>query len=126
MTRRQRDDIQRAIIYCRVSTDEQDNNTSLETQEADCREWAAAHCIELVAVVHESFTSLLLWERKELEHVRNLYKSGTANVVIVRTFDRLSRVHTHFAILTEEMQRYHIELECAKEHVDKSPMGQMA
>ena len=67
MTRRQRDDIQRAIIYCRVSTDEQDNNTSLETQEADCREWAAAHCIELVAVVHESFTSLLLWERKELE-----------------------------------------------------------
>ena len=35
-------------------------------------------------------------------------------------------MHTHFAILTEEMQRYHIELECAKEHVDKSPMGQMA
>src|SRR5258708_33510525 len=66
------------------------------------------------------------WERKKLERVRNLYKSGAANTVIVRTFDRLSRVHTHFAILTEEMQRYHVELECAKEHVDKSPIGQKA
>src|SRR5258708_19719091 len=66
------------------------------------------------------------WERKKLERVRNLYKSGAANTVIVCTFDRLSRVHTHFAILTEEMQRYHVELECAKEHVDKSPMGQKA
>src|SRR5260370_17072141 len=69
---------------------------------------------------------MLLWERKKLERVRNLYKSGVANTVIVRTFDRLSRVHTHFAILTEKMQRYHVELECAKEHVDKSPMGQKA
>ena len=58
---------------------------------------------------------MLLWERKKLERVRTLYKSGVANTVIVRTFDRLSRVHTHFAILTEEMQRYHVELECAKE-----------
>src|SRR5258708_39784340 len=66
------------------------------------------------------------WERKKLERVRNLYKSGGAKHVIVGTFDRLSRVHTHFAILTEEMQRYHVELECAKEHVDKSPMGQKA
>jgi len=75
MTRQQRKDIQRAvkqfvrraIIYCRVSADEQKNNTSLETQEADCREWAAAHGREVVAVVHESFTGMLLWER-----VRNL------------------------------------------------------
>ncbi len=126
MTKQQREDIQRAIIYCRVSTDEQENNTSLETQEADCREWAAAHGIEVVAVVHESFTGVLLWERKELERVRNLYKNGAANVVNVGTFDRLSREHTHFAILTEEMQRYHAELECAKEHVDKSPLGQIA
>jgi site-specific DNA recombinase len=131
MTKQQLEDIQRvvrrrAIIYCRVSTDEQENNTSLETQEADCRKWAAAQGIEVVAVVYESFTGMLLWERKQLERVRILYKSGAANTVIVRTFDRLSRVQTHFAILTEEMQRYHVELECAKEHVDKSPVGQKA
>ena len=69
------------------------------------------------------FTGRLLWERKELERVRQMYRNGDVNVVVVRTFDRLSRVHTHFAILTEEMQRHHVELECAKEHVDKSPMG---
>ena len=75
MTRQQRKDIQRAvkqfvrraIIYCRVSADEQENNTSLEKQESDCREWADARGREVVAVVHESFTGMLLWER-----VRNL------------------------------------------------------
>ncbi len=116
----------RAIIYCRVSSDDQENNTSLETQEADCREWAAANNVEVVAVVWEIYTGTLLWERKELERVRNLYRDDFANMVIVRTFDRLSRVLAHFAILTEEMQRYHVELECAKEHVDKSQMGWVA
>lgn len=130
MTKQQCEDIERvvkrAVIYCRVSSDDQENNTSLETQEEDCRAYAASLGIEVVAVILETFTGMLLWERKELERARNLYKSGAANTVIVHTFDRLSRVHVHFVILTEEMQRYHVELECAKEHIDKSPMGHMA
>jgi len=130
MTRQQRKDDQqipkRAIIYCRVSSDDQENNTSLETQDADCREWAATNNVEIVAVVWEVYTGTLLWERKELERVRCLYRDGFANMVIVRTFDRLSRTLAHFAILTEEMQRYNVELEAAKEHTDKSQMGWVA
>jgi site-specific DNA recombinase len=130
VTRQQREDIQRvvkrAVIYCRVSTDEQVNNTSLETQEAECRAYAASFGLEVVAVIFESFTGTLLWERKELEKVRKMYRSGMVDIVIVYTYDRLSRDHIHFAILGEEMQRLGIQLLCAKEQLDNSLTGQFA
>jgi len=130
VTKLQREDIQRvvkrAVIYCRVSTDEQENNTSLETQEAECRAYAASLGFEVVAVILEGFTATLLWVRKELEKVRKMYQSGMLDVVIVRTYDRLSRNHIHFAILGEEMQRLGIQLLCAKEQLDNSPVGQFA
>src|SRR6266536_3456890 len=44
----------RAVIYCRVSTDKQDQDgESLEYQEDKCRKYAELHGIEVVMVLHE-------------------------------------------------------------------------
>lgn len=115
----------RAAIYCRVSTDEQEENTSLDTQESDCRAYAEKNGYVIVCVFRETFTGALYRERKKLSAIRELIRGHKIDVVVIRTFDRLSRNHTHFAVLVDEMQHYSVELACVKEQVDNSPLGMM-
>jgi DNA invertase Pin-like site-specific DNA recombinase len=41
----------RAIVYTRVSTTTQEDNTSLETQRRNCLEYAARNGLEVVVIV---------------------------------------------------------------------------
>ncbi len=116
----------RAAIYCRVSTDEQEDNTSLETQEDEGRRYAIERGIEVMLVLKESFTGTLYRERRLLSTMREMYRRGEINCVIIRTYDRLSRDQTHFAVLIDEMSFYKVELLCVKEQFDDSLMGKYA
>jgi site-specific DNA recombinase len=112
-------------IYCRVSTDPQEDNTSLDEQEAAGR----AYCLEhgyIVGMVHrEVFSGYVYREREKLALVRERYLSGKIQGVVVRTFDRLSRKEVHFGILLEEMEHHGIELHCVKEVLEESLIGRM-
>ena len=114
------------IGYCRVSGDEQAEGTSLEDQEQEIRAYAEANGITLIAVLHESYTGVVYRERKVLSQMRERYRKGEANCVIVRTFDRLARNETHFAVLIDEMEHHKVELLCVKETLDNSIMGKLA
>jgi len=116
----------RAAIYCRVSTDEQEENTSLDGQEDDCRRYAEEQGFIVVGVYREAYTGSLYRERKKLSALRELVRARRIDGVVVRTFDRLSRTQTHFAVLIDELQHYGVELLCVRERVDNSPMGQAA
>src|SRR5579883_1922496 len=113
-------------IYCRVSTDDQEENTSLDGQEAEAR----AYCKErsfIVGEVHkEVFSGFKYRERKKLEYMRSRYRDGKIQGVVVRTLDRLSRAQSHVAILMEEMDHYGITLYSVKEVIDETPMGKFA
>jgi len=116
----------RVAIYCRVSTDEQEENTSLDGQENDCRKWAEERGYIVVEVFREIYTGSLYRERKRLSATRELVRAKKLDGIVIRTFDRLSRNQTHFAVLLDEMQHYGVELQCVKEKVDNSPLGQFA
>lgn len=116
----------RVAIYCRVSTDEQEENTSLDGQEDDGRKWAEEHGYIVIEVFREIYTGSLYRERKKLSALRELVRAKKIDGVVIRTFDRLSRNQTHFAVLLDEMQHYEVELMCVKEKVDNSPLGQFA
>ncbi len=118
--------LHKAAIYCRVSTDEQEEGTSLEQQELDSRRYAIENGIVVVAVLKESFTGTLYRERKLLSTMREAYRRGEINCVIIRNFDRLSRDQTHFIVLLEEMKHHDVELRCVKEELDDTPMGRFA
>ncbi|HEU5378567.1 MAG TPA: recombinase family protein [Ktedonobacteraceae bacterium] len=110
-------------IYCRVSTDPQEDNTSLDTQEAEGRQFCQEHGF-IVGMVHkEVFSGFQYREREELELMRRRYREGKIQGVVIRTFDRLSRSQVHFAILLEEMEHHEIELFCVKEQLDDTPIG---
>src|SRR6266487_3371811 len=105
-------------IYCRVSTDPQEDNTSLDEQEAAGREYCREHGY-IVGMVHrETFTGYEYRERKKLSLMRERYREGKIQGVVVRTLDRLSRSVVHNAVLMEEMEHYDTPLYCVKEDIN--------
>lgn len=113
-------------IYCRVSTDPQEDNTSLDEQEAAGRAYCAEHGY-IVGMVHrETFSGYEYRERKKLSLMRERYRDGKIQGVVIRTLDRLSRSQTHIAILMEEMEHFGVTLYSVKEVIDDTPMGKFA
>ena len=100
----------RAVIYARVSTDEQaEKGYSLPSQIEAMRKYAADHGMEIAAEFIEDYTGAKL-DRPQLDRTRAMLDQGEANVVIVHTADRLSRNLAHSILLREEWQRAGIEL----------------
>ena len=93
-------------IYCRVITDPQEDNTSLDEQEAVSRAYCATNGLIVGQVHRETFSGYVYRERKELEAMRVRYRDGKIQGVVIRTLDRLSRCQVHNAILMEEMEHY--------------------
>ena len=86
----------RAHIYTRVSSAGQEDNTSLDTQEAACREWAAALGLAVASVAREVFSSGEL-HRPQLDAMIARLQPG--DVLLAHKPDRLSRHQKHPHIL---------------------------
>lgn len=114
----------RAICYCRVSTDKQeDEGSSLDTQAENTQQYALEQGYTVILVVRETFTGSLYRERKDLSKIRQMARNHEFDVLIINTYDRLSRNQTHFAVLLDEMQHLKISVACVKEKLDDTPMG---
>ncbi len=110
-------------IYCRVSSDLQEDNTSLDEQEAAGRQYCKEHGLIVGKVHREVFSGYQYREREDLDLMRQRYREGKIQGVVIRTLDRLSRSQVHNAILMEEMEHHGITLYCVKENIDDTPMG---
>lgn len=110
-------------IYCRVSTDPQEDNTSLDEQEACGRQFCREHGFIVGEVHREVFSGYVYRERDKLDVLRQRYREGKIQGVVIRTLDRLSRSQVHNAILMEEMEHHAVILYCVKENIDDTPMG---
>ncbi len=51
----------RVFIYLRVSTDDQEDNTSLEQQEIDCREYCEEYGHKVMGVFQDVYTGSVWW-----------------------------------------------------------------
>jgi DNA invertase Pin-like site-specific DNA recombinase len=87
------------VIYCRVSTEEQERSgAGLAAQEAECRAYAARHQWQVVAVIHEEAVSGKVHPTKRPGYVEALamLTGCSAGVLLVRRTDRVSRRLRHF------------------------------
>jgi site-specific DNA recombinase len=114
----------RAAIYIRVSTDRQGDNYSLPTQEATCREYAAAQGYTVVDVYRETHTGTELWERPALAVAREAMRRGAFDVFICYDPDRFSRKQTHAGVLLDICERAGVELRFAMFDFTRDPTGQ--
>jgi site-specific DNA recombinase len=111
--------------YCRVSTDPQEDNTSLDEQEAAIRAFCEENGL-IVGMIHrEVYSGYVYREREKLALMRERYLSGKIQGVVIRTFDRLSRKEVHFGILLEEMEHNSVQLHCVKEVLEDTLIGRI-
>src|SRR5262245_45661104 len=82
-------------LYCRVSTDPQEDNTSIDEQEEAGKQFCRENGLTIGIVHREVFSGYQYREREKLDLVRQRYREGKIQGVVIRTLDRLSRSQVH-------------------------------
>jgi site-specific DNA recombinase len=125
LSRRDEETVLRAIIYARVSTDRQEEEgSSFDVQVDNCTLHAKERGMVVVEVFREVFTGSLYRERPLLTKLRQMAQRKEFDVLLINTFDRLSRNQTQLAVLMDEMEHLGIQVVCIKENFDDTPTGQ--
>jgi len=116
-----------AVIYCRVSSKEQVDGTSLESQELACKEYAAHNKINVVRVFIERGESAKYADRTQLLELMAFCskREHGIDLLLVWKVDRLARnVGDHFNIKAG-LLKYNIRVVSVTEPIDNKPEGKL-
>jgi len=115
----------KAIIYCRVSTDDQEREgTSLQTQMEACLSYCREKKYEVSYRFSEAYSGLTL-SRPKMNELRELVRTGVIDVVVIFCLDRLSRDPTDGVIITQELEKQGVILEAVTETVESTELGKL-
>lgn len=117
----------KGIIYCRVSSKEQVDGTSLESQESACREYAARNNIDVARVFVERGESAKFADRTQLLELLAFCrdKTNAVDCLLVWKVDRLARnVGDHFSIKASLLKQ-NIRVISVTEPIDTKPEGKL-
>lgn len=114
-----------AIIYCRVSSDDQVEGTSLETQERLCREYAAKHRLEVLECFVEAGVSAKTANRPELLRAVAFCRERRVRNFLVYKLDRFARNHEDHIFIRARLRRYGTELRSVTEPIDGTAGGEV-
>lgn len=119
--------VQRAILYTRVSSDQQVSNTSLDDQERIGREYCKNNDIELLRVFREEGESAKYINRTELTNSLAYCADPTNKVDLFLVFkmDRFSRSLENHLRIRGLLKSYNVRLVSMTEAVDDSPSGEL-
>src|SRR5215207_9337422 len=120
-----RSSVGRVVIYCRVSSAGQEDNSSLDTQEERCRAYAVEQGWTVVTVYKEVHTGADLFERPQLSRLREAVRSGETDFVLAYALDRLSRSQAHLGFLLSEWDHLGVRLALVSEDLDETPEGRL-
>ncbi len=116
----------RVAIYTRVSTTRQeDEGTSLATQEAQCRAYAGQHGWTVVGVWTDIHTGSDLFERRQLTALREAMRRREIDAVIAYALDRLTRNQAHLGLILSEAEHSGVIVELVTERLEDTPEGRL-
>src|SRR5215210_1621930 len=116
----------RAILYARVSTDEQARSGySLAQQIEALREHAAREGYEVLEEVQDPGQSGASLERPGMDRVRDLVAAGGVSVVLAQDRDRFAREPAYHYLLRREFEEHGCELRSLNDRGDGSPEGDL-
>ena len=107
----------KAVIYARVSTEDQTDNYSLQTQVEACREYAKANDYEVIDEYVDSYSGTL-FDRPQFNKIKKL--AGKVDAVIIYDPDRLSRDAVDMANFNREFNSKGTEVRFVNFSIDTS------
>src|SRR5918997_625566 len=116
----------RAILYARVSTDEQARSGfSLAQQLEALREYAAREGYDVLEEVSDPGQSGASLERPGMDHVRGLVAAGGISVVLAQDRDRFAREPAYHYLLRKEFEERGTKIRALNDRGDDSPEGEL-
>lgn len=98
-----------AVVYARVSSEQQDANFSIPSQIDAAKEYARHHDMEVLRVFHEDVSGFI-YPRPILEQALELIEMGDAQILIVHDGDRLNRDHVNGHLIRARLAKANAEL----------------
>jgi site-specific DNA recombinase len=115
-----------AILYARVSTDEQARSGySLAQQLEALREYAAREGYEVLEEVSDPGQSGASLERPGMDRVRDLVALGGVAVVLAQDRDRFAREPAYHYLLKREFEEHGTKIRALNDRGDESPEGEL-
>jgi site-specific DNA recombinase len=116
----------RAILYARVSTEEQvRSGYSLAQQTEALREYAAREGYEVLEEVTDPGQSGASLTRPGMDRVRDLVAGGGVSTVLAQDRDRFAREPAYHYLLKKEFEEHGTQLRSLNDRGDDSPEGQL-
>jgi site-specific DNA recombinase len=116
----------RAILYARVSTEEQARSGySLAQQLEALREYATSAGYEVLEEVVDPGQSGASLERPGIDRVRDLVAAGGVSVVLAQDRDRVAREPAYNYLLRQEFASYGCKLKALNDRGDDTPEGEL-
>ncbi len=116
----------RAILYARVSTQEQaDKGYSLAQQMEALREHAAREGYEILEEIADPGQSGASLERPGMDRVRDLVQAGGVSVVLAQDRDRIAREPAYHYLLKREFEECGTKIRALNDRGDESPEGEL-
>jgi site-specific DNA recombinase len=111
-----------AIIYARVSTDEEARHGySIRQQLERGREWAAEEGRKVLAEIEDPGQSGATLERPGMDWIRDRVALGGVGVVWAQDRDRFAREPAYLYLLGREFEEYGTKLRADNDRGDDSP-----
>src|ERR671911_3059212 len=116
----------RAILYARVSTDEQARSGySLAQQLEALRDYAAREDYEVLEEVIDPGQSGASLERPGMDRVRDLVAAEGVSVVLAQDRDRFAREPAYHYLLRREFEEQGTKIRALNDRGDESPEGEL-
>ena len=116
----------RAILYARVSTDEQARSGySLAQQLEALRDYAAREGYEVLEEVQDPGQSGASLGRPGMDRVRDLVDTGGVSVVLAQDRDRFAREPAYHYLLRREFEEHGTKIRALNDRGDESPEGEL-
>jgi site-specific DNA recombinase len=116
----------RAILYARVSTEEQaKSGYSLAQQIEALRAYAAREGYEVLEEVRDPGQSGASLERPGMDQVRDLVAAGGVSIVLAQDRDRFAREPAYHYLLRREFEEYGCKIRALNDRGDDSPEGEL-
>src|SRR3712207_3669293 len=116
----------RAVLYARVSTQEQAHKGySLAQQIEALRAYAAREGYEVLEEVSDPGQSGASLERPGMDRMRDLVAAGGVTAVLAQDRDRFAREPAYLYLLRKEFEEYGCKIRALNDRGDDSPEGEL-